>query len=1375
MAANKIDSRQITYRGLLDQIATLNPQELDNLLLSLNNQTTPLLRMKANTASLVVNVGGGDLTDSETNFRKAIPHVGTAYIQFSSGTLTFPAASGGNIVASPGNNSVLTVASGNFNAVLVYLDGSGNLNTIPGTDSAVLNTAITSLPPAPDSTLPLGFIVVQNVAGVIQNIVQSRIAQFGTGAGGGGTGDASLTDVALRDRFAQSGFKYLDPNIFKRDKTTKVELAGPVGPSTGVFDLVKSAFKFTSIGNTFISTNLANAEFLAEGVDITEVELYVHWLLGFIDNAATYQVSRDGGTNYTTLTMARVGTTGNAYRGYQTFSDEVTQQNLQVVAASGAGTVLNATTTQQLSSPLVLASTTAVRSIVLELSRTAALSVGNFKVSIVKDLAGVPSTLVTDIYAESNLVSIAGLSTGNLSVTVALPTTVLVAGTYQIVLSTDATYRAGVLDVFWRSAAAGTTGASYNGTVWAGSASTKASTVKGRVHDLRIKITAGTALTYLEGMGVYFGVDEGITAPNGTKNVQRFLFTGDENKTVFTLNWTPDPDLIEFYDVYRGQVYVIDNDTVRLSGQTVTFDSGTFSFPGESILLIARQIKGIGIDNSDSNAAAISAHSTNLIDVGNQISELEFVTIPKIAVPNTTIVNRAQIPDLSQDLNARFGIERIMTQSVYQLQNEFGANGEPVWATPNDRLGQIRFVGSWQSGLSSNGSRAQSVVLNDYLEITFYGTGLNILSWQDVANYDYRPTVDGGVESGNIFAAVTFSGILGQRGYAENCVASVVSNLTLGIHTVKIRNNSPSSLPLTVFGFEILNTSSTIKVNPGSQYVAGKKLTLASQQSLVHNTTFETGTLGTKGGRVLVYQKSDATIAKAVIPTDASQLSLSSTSHSNEEVARTHHWREFGAGRTDDFSRIAEAAASSNYAFTLDDGTTTLVGSAVLPPALVSGAIGFNAAGSFLTLTFVGTGLDIMAFKPSGGGVFTVAVSIDGATSVGNIANTDFANAAASTKIKVCSGLSYGTHTVKFTVTGTFSLNIGITQFIVYQPKTPTLPVGAKAINAYNLMADFVANTSPGAEFLSTGILRKAAAREMVYVGTWAVGLTVGAGTAGAVAGVRATSSALNDNVSYTFYGTGIDLRISTAAVSSNATVTVDGTNPTAAGATATSFYGTGITSFAAGTGLVSFNGTGLFGAGVRISGLSLGLHTVKINLNSTNGIGFESCDIITPIHSPKSNLYADLQNTLAVGSQGVEDLRKIAPLEQVTSQKAWAQAVGVANSPTTTSTVAVPMPDMSVTIKTNGGSLIVSAFARCNLSTAIGSSSAAMTIFIDGVRVGAFIQHDSLGASLNFVLSNTAIAPVSAGFHKVDIYWLISSGTVTAQQTDRILVVEEK
>jgi hypothetical protein len=40
--------------------------------------------------------------------------------------------------------------------------------------------------------------------------------------------------------------------------------------------------------------------------------------------------------------------------------------------------------------------------------------------------------------------------------------------------------------------------------------------------------------------------------------------------------------------------------------------------------------------------------------------------------------------------------------------------------------------------------------------------------------------------------------------------------------------------------------------------------------------------------------------------------------------------------------------------------------------------------------------------------------------------------------------------------------------------------------------------------------------------------------------------------------------------------------------------------------------------------------------------------------------------------------------------------------------------------------------------------------------------------------LSLSTIVPVSAGVHKVDVYWSVSGGTATADSTKRILSVRE-
>lgn len=181
--STKFDTRQSKQRGLLDQIA--DPAEfisndgnnLDGLMESVNSELTPLVRLVSND-SLVVDVEASDIENPKSNFRRALPPVNGTQITFSSGTLTFPATSGGNIVASPGGNTVLTCPSGQFAAVMVSLDDNGDLITTVGSAQATEQDAVDNLPAIPTGQLGIGFVVVSNVGGTIQNITQSDIRQF---------------------------------------------------------------------------------------------------------------------------------------------------------------------------------------------------------------------------------------------------------------------------------------------------------------------------------------------------------------------------------------------------------------------------------------------------------------------------------------------------------------------------------------------------------------------------------------------------------------------------------------------------------------------------------------------------------------------------------------------------------------------------------------------------------------------------------------------------------------------------------------------------------------------------------------------------------------------------------------------------------------------------------------------------------------------------------------------------------------------------------------------------------------------------------------------------------------------------------------------
>lgn len=736
-----------------------------------------------------------------------------------------------------------------------------------------------------------------------------------------------------------------------------------------------------------------------------------------------------------------------------------------------------------------------------------------------------------------------------------------------------------------------------------------------------------------------------------------------------------------------------------------------------------------------------------------------------ISVPNTTIVNRAKIPNIANDLRASLGNERIAVQSIIQLQNEFGPNGEPVFSVLNDDRGLVRCVGIWIGCPTSNLAYGQYLGANlgDYAEITFYGTGLNLLSIVFLAQ-DIRITVDGGTEGSSIWPSNP-SNVLGGRNYSSNAIVPLVSGLTLGIHTVKIRAANANGIYIS--GFEILNSNASglVNINPGVGYINGQKYT----NNLVDSVAYNAGVTGTKGGRLVRYLNSDGTFGQAFQATDASTLYLSSAVHTNEEVARVYHWREFGCGRNtvnagqanDDFSSLQSGAASRASAFTLDDGTTSLVGNyvAVTTDAPYEVLALYNGSFSqFLTITFVGTGLDI--FTSNDGTRSFTAIYVDGGASIGSITSS---SSAGFVKRKIVSGLPYGTHTVKLENTNLAAGSLRIIHFIVYQPKKPAVPSSSIEICDYNVAADYVASTVSTLGTVASGTMRKVCARELVYVGTWVMNLSATNHSGWYVASNTSTSY-----FTYTFFGSGIELSTITDAAALNQTFYIDNV---ATGTTANNVIqpGSGLSMTA---GVLSGTSSAAGTIRYKYSGLALGVHTIKVVNNTGTYMYADALDIITPIHSYKSNLYADLQNTLTVGSNSLMDSRKTSMIKELLpAQKAWVQALGVANSPTTTSTALVPCPDMSVTIKTNGSAIKVDLSLNVIFAT---GAELDWCLYVDGVLAVPMRSVAPITTGY-FIYSESLIIPVSQGVHKVDLYWASGGGqTLTLRGGQRILTVQE-
>lgn len=737
----------------------------------------------------------------------------------------------------------------------------------------------------------------------------------------------------------------------------------------------------------------------------------------------------------------------------------------------------------------------------------------------------------------------------------------------------------------------------------------------------------------------------------------------------------------------------------------------------------------------------------------------------------STVVGRAPMADLSQDLRPRMGIERFQIQNFFALQNEFGPNGEPVYGVSNDTFGQIRFVGpnwqqNFQAGIPSDGPgvTSQGSLTTNYVEFTFYGTGLNLLTTRSGGRSGFW-SVDGGSET--TLSSPNFDGNasspIGTRGNNVNTVCPIVAGLALGVHTVKIRDNASNFVTC---GYEVLNESSTIKVPPGIGYAQGQKSISSSLASFGYAVV----ATGTKGGRTVVYQNGNGTIGQSWQATNASQLTLTSADHTNEEVARTYFWREFGVGRSDDFS--GNFSAGSSLSFTLDDGITTLVGSGV---SLSNEVLYLNGNTNYILFTFIGTGLDIIEKDIGSGSVDTFTYAIDN----GGAASIPFTFNGNTNTRKIVSGLPYGTHVVRITRTSATSASIGFQKFVVYQPKKPAVPTGTVELADYNVSANFVANSTANLDSIATGVLRKQLSiREAFYSGTW----TLVSLNAGAINFFPISTTTNGDYFQYTFFGTGFDFRFFASTVTSSVTVSLRQSGGSLLTLNSTNFPGltTGsygpTTGFTYSTGILSQQaGSNTPGSGMYISGLALGVYTVRFTNGASSTLSLNTLDIIAPTYSYKSNLYSDLQNTLTVGSNSLSDNRNATPVkDSLPAVKAWAQAAGVTSSPTTTSTSFVPVPDMFCTIKTNGGALRIS-YSMSNFSTGASPGIAGYTrIYVDGVAI--LNERQALFCSSgDSSISDTLIFPVSPGTHTVQLFWFTTSGTMTNEALRRGMTVEEK
>lgn len=1172
--SKNFDSRQSEHRSALNQLTGTDANKtLKQILPAIDSEATPSFALRANDSGndLQLNVGAGRIANPETLRNRQFSPINKQSFSFTGGTVLFPATSGGAITVTPGVNETLTVNNNEYVNVLVQINSVGDMSVAIGDSFANIADVADNVPAHNTGDLPIGYITLFNNAGTIDNVADSAITQF-IGGGGAGAGSGAGGGISPAEGFDLLFFDELSngpsspDNLIDASLTTGVHLA-----AQGMYQLsCDKAPTITTVG-TACTLSVAPA-FTVQVNDIVY--------------SGTEWRRIDAVTDQQTFTLDA------AFSSDLTAASGMISQALYTVDMVNFGDAVEETRARDLYPSEALSSANVIY------FDTLALADG-----------------VEDFMQQANIA--VSLSNEGLQADVGLPSSSTFGSTFERALVSESqpdyalpenTNKERLFAVFFCNPNKA-------------AVTTQANLLEYRISFVESLVTsdAGFAETAF-----------GYTDASSGEDMSIGVFGG---KTRIVLDWEYPANVLSTESQGALEVRLdglvlprfisgVTTDAYfqEIDSKTIDLDSD-YSGQNLSIEVVYRQAV---VDTSDDNSKRLS--DVEIQQSGNvEWSENGFedhISKSIIDAPFTEIENRAQI---KSGLEATMGIERIMCDSQLELVNgESGPNDKLVYREGSDSLDRIRMVGNWRNTHNLNGSQYITTDVDDFCEVTFYGTGLNLLSYADSSTRDILVTIDGGSENPTSIRQPSSATISG-RNYDANTIYPVASGLSLGWHTIKLRL---SVFAFVIQGFEILNESTQINVAPGTGFGGTKREILRAQSAIDFKPAAMTGT---KGGRVVTYLLNEE-LAQAFTEVPASPLFLTSADHSDEELVRKINFREFGANRSDDFSNVT---GTQDAFFTLDDGTTILTGEEVRTTSGVSEGLGPNGPTDFIEITFVGTGLDIIREDNATGGSDTYELSVDGVLQ-GNLRSSGIQRPRLE---RLCSGLPYGSHTVRITRQAVSTFVLNVKDFLIYQPKKPSTPLGAVELADYNVMANFVVNdTTLDTSAMSQGVMRKHCTKEFLYVegsggsADWAVST---ANPVAFVGGATVFSNRTNAYIEYTFFGTGFDFRASTGTnYSGNSTVTLNGTLLTAANFPTASFTNLGVVTYNTATAVLNQDFAQTFSAGFSCSGLPLGVYTIRINNNTTDFLEIDVLDIHTPIHVNDTSL--NVGNTSMKSQQNV-------------------------------------------------------------------------------------------------------------------------------------------
>ncbi len=622
-------------------------------------------------------------------------------------------------------------------------------------------------------------------------------------------------------------------------------------------------------------------------------------------------------------------------------------------------------------------------------------------------------------------------------------------------------------------------------------------------------------------------------------------------------------------------------------------------------------------------------------------------------------------------IGAHFGSQRHTLDSLQLLEQETATHGSNVYSVDGREWCRGAGNVGWVNDSNDNRITLKDTATTTFLEVTGFFSDVNFLHYSH-SDKSIRYTLDGATENSTDFGATSSAASpLGGRYVSVGSIVNLGLGASLGIHTIKFRRTG-SSNNLEFYGIELIaqdTTSTTTKSQiqiPSQNVVSyGKKFTVSGtphydpfngftngdpSTTTPHSAVVDTATsLGLSawysegyyhsvyyrpynGGRVVKWVDSSGTIKTSVnmMPFNATSISNSNINkkenasatnndptpsfiagaidHSQAEVAKTFHWREFGNGNANGGASGTYKDASMTHetfidiAYVMDDGLTSLCADEFKYNSGEDANLADGGASMYIT--FIGTGFSgthdaIVQNLPYGTHIIKFGASPDPLNEL------------------VCDGVQIHTN---FNIMNSSGDEAG--RWVnFYQPKMPPIPEDAVVLADYMLMADFVAQGAVGIEKISKGVRLTSCSRDVLYDAStpnFTHYLNVGSSLGG-----FQTDSNVSAGVEFKlpFFGNGIQYYWSNSATYSmvNADMTIDGSAASTgnfSGLTASTPSG----SYNSSTGVLTPTSGTRYGEVLSLTGLGLGQQTFQAasasDPSGNNRFRIDAFSVETPIHT---------------------------------------------------------------------------------------------------------------------------------------------------------------